>query len=48
MSTNFGEYFLREEGMAVHTAYFKNLLQFFTAGGATTITEGTRCLRCTN
>ncbi|MBG9753898.1 SMI1/KNR4 family protein [Lysinibacillus sphaericus] len=28
MSTNFGEYFLREEGMAVHTAYFKNLLQF--------------------
>lgn len=28
MSTNFGEYFLREEGIAVHTAYFKNLLQY--------------------
>lgn len=28
MSTNFGEYFLREEEIAVHTAYFKNLLQY--------------------
>ncbi|SCX42374.1 SMI1 / KNR4 family (SUKH-1) [Lysinibacillus fusiformis] len=28
MSTNLGEYFLREEGIAVHTAYFKNLLQY--------------------
>lgn len=28
MSTNFGEYFLREEEIAVYTAYFKNLLQY--------------------
>lgn len=28
MSTNLVEYFLREEGIAVHTAYFKNLLQY--------------------
>ncbi|WP_217581041.1 SMI1/KNR4 family protein [Lysinibacillus sp. GbtcB16] len=28
MYTNFGEYFLREEEIAVHTAYFKNLLQY--------------------
>lgn len=28
MSTNFGEYFSREEGIAVHTAYFKNLLHY--------------------
>jgi hypothetical protein len=28
MSTNFGEYFFREEEIAVHTAYFKNLLQY--------------------